>query len=130
MNYIINPTWFYWINVADGLHTILWATAVMLGVAEIIMTVIAGLSYSLGKDCGSDDRDLKTAKAMIKPIIICGIILVIVLVGVVFIPSKNTLIEMQVARYATYENAEWTVETVKSAVDYIVDAIAKVNGSG
>ena len=128
MNYIINPTWFYWINVADGLHTMLFVASVMLAIAEIIMAVYAGLSYSLGKDYGPNDRDLKAAKAMIKPIIICGIVLAVALVGVVFIPSKNTLIEMQVARYATYENAEWTVETVKSAVDYIVDAIAKVNG--
>lgn len=128
MNYIINPMWFYWINVADGLHTVFCVIVVMLGVAEIVMAVIAGLSYSMGKGYGPNDPDLKAAKAMIKPIIICGIVLVVSMIGVVFIPSKNTLIEMQVARYATYENAEWTVETVKSAVDYIVDAIAKVNG--
>lgn len=128
MNYIINPMWFYWINVADGLHTGFGVAAVLLGLAEIVMAVIAGLSYSMGKDYGPNDPDLKTAKALIKPIIICGIILAVFLVAVAFIPSKNTLIEMQVARFATYENAEWTVETVKSAVDYIVDAIAKVNG--
>lgn len=128
MNYIINPMWFYWINVADGLNMAFCVAAAILGGAEIIMAVYAILSYSLGKDYGPNDRDLKTAKAMIKPIIICGIVLVVVLIAAIFIPSKNTLIEMQVAKYLTYENAEWTVETVKSAVNYIVDAIAKVNG--
>ena len=128
MNYIINPMWFYWINVADGVNTAFCVAAAILGGAEIIMAVYAILSYSLGKDYGPNDRDLKTAKAMIKPIIICGIVLMVVLIAAIFIPSKNTLIEMQVAKYLTYENAEWTVETVKSAVDYIVDAIAKVNG--
>jgi len=49
-----------------------------------------------------------------------------VFVGVIFIPSRNTMLEMQIARYATYENAEWTVETIKSAVDYIVQAIGSL----
>jgi hypothetical protein len=120
--------WFYWINVADRLNTVLFTIVIAIGVTEIIMMIVAGLSYSMGKDYGPDDPDLQMAKALIKPIIICGIVLAASMIGVVFIPSKNTLIEMQVARFATYENAEWTVETVKSAVDYIVDAIAKVNG--
>ena len=43
-----------------------------------------------------------------------------------FVPSKEALIEMQVARFATYENAEWTLDTVKAAVDYIVESIKSV----
>ena len=128
MNYIINPMWFYWINVADGLCSTFAAIAILMGVAEVVMAVIAIVSYSFGKDYGPNDPDMQTAKAMIKPIIICGIVLAVSLIGVVFVPSKNTLIEMQVARYATYENAEWTVDAIKSAVDYIVNAIATVNG--
>ncbi len=45
------------------------------------------------------------------------------LLGVVFIPDKQTMIEMLVAKTATVENAEWTVDAVKQAVDYIVSAI-------
>ena len=33
------------------------------------------------------------------------------------------MIEMQIARYATYENAEWTVDAIKNAVDYVVQAV-------
>lgn len=128
MNYIINPMWFYWINVAEGLNCIFGVTAILLGVTELVLGSIALISYSLGRNFGPEDVDMKRAKAMIKPIIICGVVLIVSMVGVVFIPSKNTLIEMQVARYATYENAEWTVDAIKSAVDYIVNAIATVNG--
>lgn len=128
MNYIINPMWFYWINVADSLHVMFGAAFVILGIAEFVLAVIAAASYSAGKDCGPNDPDLRRAKSMIKPIIICGIVLAVTLVGAVFVPSKNTLIEMMVAKFTTHENAEWTVETIKSAVDYIVEAIAKVNG--
>ena len=128
MDYIINPMWFYWINVADRLHTIFGVASVLLGITEIVFVVIAVTSYLSGKGYGPDDPDIQTAKAMIKPIIICGIVLAVTLVGAVFIPAKDVLIEMTVAKFATLENTEWTVETIKSAVDYIVEAIAKVNG--
>lgn len=57
---------------------------------------------------------------IINPILIAFAILLI------FVPTKSTFIEMQIARYATVENAEWTVETVKSAVDYIIEAIKQL----
>jgi hypothetical protein len=42
------------------------------------------------------------------------------------LPSDDTLIEMMIAKQATYDNAQWTLETLKSAVDYIVNAIKSV----
>ena len=44
----------------------------------------------------------------------------------VFIPSRETLIEMQIARFTTVENAEWALDAVKSATDYIVSAIKEL----
>jgi len=123
MNYIINPNWFYWINVADGLRTAFTTTAVVFGIIEIIMLVIATICYCQGKDYGENDSDYKMAKALIKPIIIAGIVTVVSIVAAVFIPSREALIEMQVAKFATYENAEWTVDAIKGVVDYIVNAI-------
>ena len=43
-----------------------------------------------------------------------------------FIPSRETLIEMQIARFTTVENAEWALDAVKSATDYIVSAIKEL----
>ena len=128
MNYIINPMWFYWLGVVDELRGFFAMAAILVGIAEIVMGILALVNYEFGKGFGPDNDDMKTAKALIKPIIICGVVLIVSLIGIVFVPTKNTLIEMQVARYATYENVEWTVDAVKSAVDYIVNAIAKVNG--
>ena len=48
------------------------------------------------------------------------------LVLTIFVPSKSTMIEMMIAKYATYENADWTVESLKSVVDYIVEAFKAV----
>ena len=44
----------------------------------------------------------------------------------VFIPPRETLIEMQIARFTTVENAEWALDAIKSATDYIVSAIKEL----
>ena len=123
MNYIINPSWFYWINVVDGLRTAFTTVAVVFGIVEIIMLVIAAICYYQGKDYGENDSDYKMAKALIKPIIIAGIATVVSIVAAVFIPSREALIEMQVAKFATYENAELGIDAIKSAIEYIINAI-------
>ena len=58
----------------------------------------------------------KALKVGIGVCIVAGLFLV-------FVPSKETLIEMMIAKQATYENATWTVDALKSAVDYVVQAI-------
>ena len=58
----------------------------------------------------------KALKVAIVALIISGLILM-------FVPSKETLIEMMIAKQATYENATWTVDALKSAVDYVIQAI-------
>lgn len=49
-----------------------------------------------------------------------GLVLIILSV---FIPSKQTSIEMMVARTATFDNVDWSVQQVKEIVDYIVNAL-------
>lgn len=126
MNYIINPSWFYWMSVADGMKTLLLVFAVVLFITEIVLIVAYFVKKSDGIGFGEDDPDNIMAKSLVKPIKLVGFFTLILLFSCVFLPSRNTLIEMQIARYATYENAEWTLETIKSAVDYIVNAIQSV----
>ena len=118
MNYIIDPMWFYWVGVVD------WLKGAVLAIA-IIGTVVAFIRFVTSmadKDWDSESehkQKMKSARAL------CGIALIAFMVSA-FIPSKQTLIEMQAAKFATYENAEWTVETIKQAVDYIVEAIGSL----
>ena len=126
MNYIINPSWFYWMSVADGMKTLLLVFAVVLFITEIVLIVAYFVKKSDGIGFGEDDPDNIMAKSLVKPIKLVGFFTLILLFSCVFLTSRNTLIEMQFARYATYENAEWTLETIKSAVDYIVNAIQSV----
>ena len=117
MTYIINPAWFYWMQLASGMKVIAGVSFAVSCMAMIGLFVV----YLTNVDCcGIDDDDTKRYGKWLKKAIITSVIFAFI--GVI-IPSKNTLIEMQIAKYATVENANWTLETIKSAVDYIVEAI-------
>lgn len=116
MNYIINPSWFYWLNVIEGFKIILIAITIVSGIFGVA-TVLCGID-----DWTSD----KEKKRLMKIAKISIIIFLVCVIAFIFIPSKQTLIEMQVTKFATYENAEWTVDTIKSAVDYIVEAVNSI----
>ena len=111
MNYIIDPMWFYWINVFEGVKLCL---AIVGGTAAAIFGLLTIFGYT-----ESDDEMCKHSLVFT----LIGFALVIVSV---FVPTKQTIIEMMIAKYATYDNAEWTVDAIKQAVDYIVQTIEKI----
>lgn len=124
MNYIINPSWFYWLGVVHSMRgfmlTAFIVSIITIGVALIIIPVNVKLirDYPIISD---DERKVvrfftKALKVSIGVCIVAGLFLV-------FVPSKETLIEMMIAKQATYENATWTVDALKNAVDYVVQAM-------
>ena len=114
MNYIINPAVFYWMSVIDSILFLAVGSAVLSGVAAVILFCIKTFDDYL------DEDDEKKISKYIKPL---SIVCIVSLIVTIFAPSKNTMIQMLVAKCATYDNANWTLETIKSAVDYIVEAI-------
>lgn len=120
MNYIIDPMWFYWINVVGTLKNIL-LTFMSLSIVAAVIFFVGLINTHIEYD--ADDKDYKFFK---KWTLISVSLAILFVVFYIFCPNKNSMIEMQIARYVTYENAEWTVETVKSAVDYIVQAIKSI----
>lgn len=119
MTYIINPMWFYWVNVVS-----------VIKITAIFIVVSAGIALCIGfilKLCnavyGEQDADYRAGKCLVKislvPFIIC-------LLLCIFLPNKETLIEMQIAKLATVENTQWTLDSIKSAVDYIIQAIGQM----
>lgn len=124
MNYIINPSWFYWLGVVHSMRgfmlTAFIVSIIVIGVALIIIPVNVKLIRDY-PSISDDERKVvrfftKALKVAIGVCIASGLFLV-------FVPSKETLIEMMIAKQATYENATWTVDALKSAVDYVVQAI-------
>ncbi len=113
MNYIINPAVFYWMSVVDAVCFWSIGVALLSGIALVIMTCIRAFEYL-------DDDDLKVVAKAIKISLTVFIVSALI---TIFTPSKNTMIQILVAKCATYDNASLTVESLKSAVDYIVEAI-------
>ena len=111
-DYIINPSWFYWYSVAGTVKIVMCLIFGCLLVACIIL-----LEWC---DAEEDIRKLE------KKLTVLSVLTVVTLIAAIFIPSRNTLIEMQIARLATPENAAWTVDKLKEAVDYIVQAVKAV----
>lgn len=113
--YIINPAWFYWVNVVN--HT----KAIMFIFAAVLLLSAIGAYLVFMDALFAEERE--RYEKVIPKMAIAGIVCVII---AIFIPTKETLIEMQIAKYATWENTEWTVGVIKEAVDYIVNAIGSI----
>lgn len=118
MDYIINPSWFYWIEVADHTKGIAFDVFLILVIAVIVLAIMAKMS--------ADFNEEKEAKVLRKVLCYCLIGLAISAAVVIFVPSKKTLIEMMIAKKATYDNVSWTIEQAKEAVDYIISAIKDI----
>lgn len=117
-NYIINPSIFYWMNVLDTVRGIAMVTLFI----SIACLIVALILYFVDVDEEEDEPVRKYRKL----IFISGIVIVISIIITIFIPDKRTSIEMLIARTATYENAQLTVQGIKEVVDYIVQAIKSI----
>lgn len=136
MNYIINPSWFYWLQVLSDIKSIVIGISALISAGLIIATITAIVYYGMGyryRDqtdedgiyCDPDWTNHLLAKKFVK---ILFPITIISLIISILIPSKETLISMMIAKYATKENLGMTVEGIKSAVDYIVNAMKEIKG--
>ena len=73
----------------------------------------------IADDFSYDDTEQKTQKKILTALIVAAVVSII---GVVFIPSKETMIEMLIAKMATEQNVQFSVDTIKNLIDYIVEA--------
>lgn len=137
MNYVIDPSVFYWMNVLGILQTVL---AVFGGVGIAVGIGFMGYGkmsepeaydreYDAKKGCYvsvPDKEQLESLHSVIKVGAIVTAISLIFIITSIFIPGKATSIEMLVARTATYDNLNIGVEGVKELIDYIVTAIKSI----
>ena len=118
MDYIIDPMWFYWLQIVDSIQELFCVAAIISGVFGLIAVVFYIASVVDG--CTYEEDSRKWLKGLIKPLAVCFIIAITV---AVFIPSKQTLIEMEIAKHATYSNVESIKEQITDAADYILDRL-------
>lgn len=124
MNYIINPSWFYWLGVVQSMRGFMLAAfivaIIVVGVALIVIPLELKIIQDFPTMCADERKAVMLFTKALK--ISIGVCIVSALF-LIFVPSKDTLIEMMIAKQATYENATWTLDALKSAVDYVVQAI-------
>ena len=109
-DYIINPSFFYWANVVNGLVTVM----IIISIAGILASIL--WIASLWEDCKKPTKAIVTL-----------VLSLLVGVAAVFIPSKKTMIEMEIARNATKSNVIEMKKDVKDIVDYVFEKIEKTN---
>lgn len=124
MNYIINPSWFYWLGVVNSMRGFMIAAFVIaIIIIGVSLIVIPWNTYIIREFPRVSDDERKTLQFFTKALKVAIGVCIVAVLFLVFVPSKDTLIEMMIAKQATYENATWTVDALKSAVDYVVQAI-------
>lgn len=129
MTYIINPMWFYWLSVADKICRGTCSFAILLAIFSATAYIAAAAFKFNALDDDGFDRECSDYIAGTKAqrvATVLAVLAVILFAIYTFIPSRETLIEMKIARFTTAENAEWTVNAIKSATDYIVSAIKEL----
>lgn len=140
-NYIINPAVFYWINVLGTLQTLFAIAGSFLIVASIVFVDCYyyqknnAIDYNYKWDTKAaehvkvkviDDDKMTIAKTFLKWAKITSVFGIIFVTASIFIPGKVTSIEMLIARTATFDNVNMTVDGIKELVDYIINAIKSV----
>ena len=124
MNYIINPSWFYWLGVVNSMRGFMLAAFIVAIIIVGVSLIVIPVNVKMIQDYPSlSDDERKVVRFFTKALKVAIGVCVASGLFLVFVPSKETLIEMMVAKQATYENATWTVDALKNAVDYVVQAI-------
>lgn len=114
-DYIINPSWFYWISVCEGVKIFCY----IIGVLSISGAVICTMNYFL--ETGFNDDKAKLNK---KLAVRFGVAVIVVALIAILIPSKETLVQMKLAELITYDNANKAIELIQDATDYILDHVS------
>lgn len=114
---IIDPMIFYWIDILDK-STVLPLYIILAGILVTAFIVITGAV----KDCTMEQlsKDLTNWSILIMVLFsITGLVSI-------FIPSKDTMYKMLIAKQVTPHNLQVTGETVDKALDKVAEKIIKV----
>ena len=114
MDYIIDPMWIYWANVVGNLRTV----AIIITVVSILALVICigALVDAAVDDANEDYAFLKKAIITLICIAMFNALLI------VFIPTKDTIVEIIAAKLATKHNVSLGVKELKELITFIADA--------
>lgn len=122
MNPIISPLTIYLINLMDPLHAVFIGACIVF----LVLGILTGIDYLDNKDSSTEKYQKQAQKALGRTRRM-AVICVLCMLLAVFVPSKNTIIEMIVAQNITVNNINAGEEKVKEAIDYLVEKVKEVN---
>ena len=114
-DYIINPSWFYWISVCEGVKFL----CCTIGVLCVSGVIISAISYFSDIDFNKDKAELYK-----KWVTRLGVAVIVAALIAILIPSKETLIQMKLAELITYDNTNKVIEIIQDASAYILEHIS------
>lgn len=117
MEPIINPLWFYLIDVVDGVK---FTCAFMLIVSFIALAIVSFVFLFSWSEDNLKEKEKQSyfryLKLVLKVIIPCVII-------TIFTPSSDTIYKMIIADNVTPHNIEVVGDTIEGGIDYIFEKI-------
>lgn len=116
MEYVINPMWFYWLQISGGLHVLLLVGGIFALIGGVVIVWIA-----VDNPFYNEEETHKMRKISARAIS-CGIICILVSTA---IPTSETLIKMQIAKFGTKDNVETVLQTINDKTDKLIEAIGK-----
>lgn len=110
---IVDPMWFYWLQVCDSIRWFLLIASIIVISVDMLMAPALCESYG--------DERRKFRNIMIA-LFVFG--LVLIMVGLM-IPSKETMIQMEIARHVTYESTESVIQTITNTASYLLEKLTE-----
>lgn len=121
MTYTINPWFFYFANLLDGLWTLI-SIVLFLAIVGTVGFCIWWLIEAYNSDFFvHDDKETPFANFCKKMIKVSAIATIISAVLMIVVPTEETVNKMMISSFVTKENVEKTKEEAKEIIDYIAE---------
>lgn len=121
MKPIINPLWVYFIDVLSSLKPILITLLILSGCLLVVFVIWYVLTC--GGEYSNEEYLMQPFKKSAK---VCLIISIISMIGIVVIPTKETMYTMMALEQVTPDNISAIGKTGENIIDYITDKIDQV----
>jgi hypothetical protein len=122
---IISPSFFYWLQVADQVRVVFGIIFVFLLLALAVSSFMYAYVWLV---CDEKEFPKKDKKKVSKLLFVIATFTFVCFIISTFTPSKNTLIEMEVAKHITTHNLKIAKKEFISFIKEIIKAVNTEKG--
>lgn len=132
-DFIVDPMFFYWLNVVGGIKEIFTIFAIIFSISTMIYIFYVFIEDIIENIIETESIITKTKKNSPKKhkkhkkhIIITAIVSIFFISTSILIPTKETLIQMEIAKQVTYSNIDKAEIKIKECIDYIFKKVKEL----